>query len=99
MMPAQCMGCGETVHSLIKASIKLSPVTKCQSCGKKVKKRGGWTEIIAILIFAGLIVYATSVSSNGVWILCGAVVFALYMTWWSWSTVPWDVYEPEPDSL
>ena len=28
-----------------------------------------------------------------IWI--GAAVFAMYMGWWSWRTVPWDVDESE----
>lgn len=98
MIPAQCMGCGETVLSLMKSSFKLIPIAECQACGKKVRKRGGWAELFAVLIFVGLIVYAASVSSDGAWVWPGAAVFALYMGWWSWRSVPWDIDEPEPDT-
>ncbi len=96
MIPAQCMGCGETVLSFRRTFLKLTPTgAECQACGKKVRKRGGWGELFAVLIFAGLIVYAASVSSDGIWIWGGAAVFAFYMQWWSWRSVPWDVAEPD----
>ncbi len=96
MIPAQCMGCGKTVLSLW--SLKLTPTTECQSCGKTVRKRGGWGGFFAGLLFGGLIVYADSVSADGMWFWGGAVVFALYLEWYCWRSIPWDVDQPEPDT-
>ncbi len=98
MKPAECRGCGETVLSLLHSSFKLTFTAQCQACGRKVRKRGGWAELFAALIFTGLVVYASSVSSEGAWIWSGAAVFLFYMEWWSWRSVPWDVDEPEPDT-
>ena len=98
MIPAQCMGCGKTALSLWRSIPKLNPIAECQSCGKTVRKRGGWGEKFAVLIFVALILYADSVSADGIWIWVGAVVFAFYMEWWCWRSVPWDVDEPEPDT-
>ena len=95
MIPAQCTACGETVLSLSRAFFQFSLTTECQSCRRKVRKRGGWGEIFAIFFFAGLILYAASGSADRNWIWGGALVFAFYMQWWSWRSVPWDVDEPE----
>ena len=99
MVHAQCTGCGQTVLSLGSDCIKLIPTAECQACGRRVKKRGGWAELGAVLIFVVLIVISASVAEEGytglIW--AGAAVFALYMEWWSWRTVPWDVDEPEAD--
>ena len=98
MIPAQCMGCGKTVLSLWSFLVQLTPTTECQSCGKKVRKRGGRGELFAGLMFFALIIYAVSVSADGAWIWGGAAVFALYMEWWCWRSIPWDVDQPEPDT-
>ncbi len=98
MIPAQCMGCGKTVLSLWSSLVQLTPTTECQSCGKKVRKRGGRGELFAALMFFALIIYADRVSADGAWIWGGAAVFALYMEWWSWRSIPWDVDQPEPDT-
>ena len=91
MIPAQCMGCGKTVLSLWSSLVQLSHTTECQSCGKKVRKRGGRGELFAALMFFALIIYAVRVSSDGAWIWGGAVVFALYMEWYCWRSIPWDI--------
>lgn len=97
MVPAQCTGCGQTVLSRKSSFFKVIPTALCQGCGKRVKKRGGREEFGAILLFVALIVMAVSVAEDGytglIW--AGAAVFAMYMEWWSWRTVPWDVDEPE----
>ena len=64
MIPAQCTACGETVLSLSRAFFQFSLTTECQSCRRKVRKRGGWGEIFAIFFFAGLILYAAAASWN-----------------------------------
>ncbi len=98
MIPAQCMGCGKTVLSLWSSSVRVTPTTECQSCGKKVRKRGGWGELFAVLMFLALIIYADCVSADGIWIWVGAAVFGFYMEWWCWRSIPWDVDQPEADT-
>jgi len=51
MVPAQCNGCGKRVISLVADSVKLFPTAVCQGCGRRVRKRGGWAELGAVLIF------------------------------------------------
>ena len=98
MKPAQCMGCGETAITYMQTSFKLIPTTKCRACGRKVSKRGGPSELFAVLIFAVLILYAGSIAAVRVWFWVGAAIFALYMTCWSWHSVPWDVDQTDPDT-
>ena len=90
------MGCGQTVHSLARASIQLTPYTKCQACGKDVKKHGGWSELGAVFIFMLLMIYAAIVS-GGFLLWTGMIIFAFYMTWWSWYSVPWEIVKPQRD--
>lgn len=97
MKPAQCMNCGETVHSLLRASFKLSQTSICKSCGKKVKKRGGYAELFGVLIFLIVILNAMNVSQDRLVIGIGAIIFALFMTWWSWRFIPWDVINTDPE--
>ena len=64
---------------------------------RRVRKRGGRAELGAVLIFVVVITISSIVAEDGyanlIW--AGAAVFALYMEWWSWRTVPWDVVERE----
>ena len=97
MVHAQCTGCGQTALSLKSFSFKVIPTAECQGCGRRVKKRCGWQENGAILLFVAFITMAAIVAEDGytglVW--AGAAVFAMYMEWWSWRAVPWDVDEAE----
>ena len=65
MKPAQCHACGESVLSLKNSSIKLLPKAVCQFCGRNVTKRGGRGELIAVLMFLGVALSASS--SNQDW--------------------------------
>jgi hypothetical protein len=86
------MGCHQTALSLGKAIRLIKPVTVCQACGTTVRKRGGWGELAAVLLFLLVISYpwATGEGFTGAWIVVGAVLFASYMEWWSWRSVVWD---------
>ena len=97
MVHAQCTGCGQSVISFKSYFFKVTPIAVCQGCGRRVKKRGGWQEIGAVLLFIAFITMAAIVAEEGYegWIWAGAVVFASYIGWWSFRAVPWDVDEPE----
>ena len=101
MIPAQCTGCGKTALSLWVDMLKILPKTHCDSCGRSLRKRGGKEELIAVLLFVLVIGYAygTAEGTTAMVILAGAVVFASYMEWWSWRSVPWDPEDDGPEAM
>jgi hypothetical protein len=67
-----------------------------------VRKRGVKGELFGVVIFLSLMTYCVrSVEgiSQEALIYGGTIVFAFYMGWWSWRTVPWDPVEGEVEQV
>lgn len=99
MVPAECTNCGETARSFWREAMSLATRTTCDGCGREVVKRGRSRETVAGIIFILVMALAIAGAREGLGLRIGlaCLAYLVYLEWWTWHAVVWDVQTGELD--
>lgn len=99
MVPAQCTNCGETARTFWREAMSLATRTVCDGCGQEVVKRGRSRETVAGIIFVLVMALSIAGAREGLGLRLGlaCLAYLIYLEWWTWHAVVWDVESGELD--